>query len=235
MSYRPHGRAQVSTHNPVAWAVCDRCGTLYNKPDLKWQYEWAGPRTVNQNMLVCDDCYDTPQEQLRTIVLPADPQPVDDPRPERYNIDNNPIDTIGLNIGNLTQGGGLAAAFDSNINKPFAFSAILSGSISGANNSVGKNWSLLYPTQGVTATRFIATAPNNAKFVASGPVTWAFQGSNTPVGFTTLATGVTVGSIGEIIDVTLTPTTGYLYHQFLLTGDGASSVSIAQLRIYRAG
>jgi len=44
-------------------------------------------------MLVCDDCYDTPQEQLRTIVLPADPQPVDDPRPERYNIDNNPIDT----------------------------------------------------------------------------------------------------------------------------------------------
>lgn len=235
MSYRPHGRAQVSTHDPVAWAICDKCGFLYNKSDLKWQYEWAGPRTVNQNMLVCDDCYDTPQEQLRTIVLPADPQPVDDPRPERYNIDNNPIDTIGLNTGNLIKGGGVAAAFDSNTNKPFAFSAILFSSVAGANNSVGKNWSLLYPMQGVTATRFIATSPNNARFVASGAVTWSFQGSNDQLSFTTLATGSTAGSIREIIDVAIAPTVGYLYHRFLLTGDGVSSVSVAQLQIYRAG
>jgi hypothetical protein len=234
MSYRPHGRAQVSSRDPEAWAVCDFCGFLYNRSDLKWQYEWAGPKTVNQNQLVCDSCYDTPQEQLRTIILPADPQPIENPRPERYIADNNPYTSIGLNTGNLLQAGGLAAAFDSNFDKPFAFSAALFSSVAGANNSVGKNWSLLYPTNGLTAIRFVAYSPNNARFLASGATTWSFQGSNTPIGFTTLATGTTAGSIGEIIDVTLTPTAGYLYHQFLLSGDGTSA-SVAQLKIYRAG
>jgi hypothetical protein len=233
MSLRPHGRASVSSRNPVAWAICDNCGFLYNHPDLKWQYEWAGPRTVNQNMLVCDSCYDTPQEQLRTIILPADPEPIDDPRIERDIANNNPNDTIGPNIGNLTQAGGLAAAFDSNTNKPFAFSAVRFSSIVG-DNTVGKNWSLLYPTSGLIASRFVATAPNNARFLASGPATWAFQGSNDLIVFTTLSTGTTAGTVGEIIDVTLTGTTGYLYHRFDITGDG-TSVSVAQLLIYRVG
>lgn len=234
---RPHGRARVNKSSPKAWGICDSCGFLYVKKDLQFQYEWAGNRLVNQNMLVCDRCYDIPQEQLRSIVLPADPVPIQNPRPERYAIDNNPVTIIGGNIGTLVNAAGIDAAFDSNTNKPMFLSAVLYVSTAGLTNSVGKNWNGLNPnnpTQGITAARFVATAPNDSRFLASGPSVYAFQGSNVPVGWTTLATGTTAGTIGEVIDVTLTPATGYLYHQFALTGDGTSA-EIAQLKIYQAG
>jgi hypothetical protein len=233
---RPHGRARADRHDPRAWAVCDSCGFLYNKIELRWQYEWAGNRLVNQNALVCEECYDVPQEQLRVIILPADPEPVANPRPERYTIDNNPIDTIGNSIGTLIQNAGIAAAFDSNTNKPFFLSAALWSSTAGLTNTVGKDWTGLDPnnTNGVTVSRFVVTAPNDAKFLASGPSVYEFQGSNTPPVWTTLATGSTAGTVGEVLDVTITPATGYLFHQFALTGDGTSA-SIAQLQIYRAG
>lgn len=37
---------------------------------------WGGQRLYNIQVLVCDRCYDIPQEQLRTIILPPDPPPV---------------------------------------------------------------------------------------------------------------------------------------------------------------
>ncbi len=237
---RPHGRARADRHKPRAWGICDGCGFLYNKHDLQWQYEWAGNRLVNQNMLVCDTCYDTPQEQIRVIILPADPTPVVNPRPERSQINNNPYTSIGSNIGTMTQAAGLAAAFDSNSNKPFFLSAVRYTSTAGLTNTIGKNWTGLdpnNPTVGLLASRFVVTAPNNAKLAAAGSVAYAFQGSNSPIlgTFTTLSTGNTVGTLGEIIDVTITPTTNYLFHQFVLTGDGVSSVSVAQLQIYSVG
>ncbi len=234
---RPHGNARADRRNPRAWGVCDKCGFLYNKRDLQFQYIWAGPRTDNTNMLVCNTCLDDLQEQLRVIVLPADPNPVSNPRPEDYVTSNNPVASIGSNIGTMTQAAGLAAAFDANTNKPFFLSAARYASSAGLTNTVGKNWNGLdpnNPTQGPTVSRFVVYAPNNARFCASGSVSYAFQGSNfASFGFTTLASGNTAGTIGEIIDVTITPTTGYLYHQFVLTGDGVSSVSVAQLQIYR--
>jgi len=235
---RPHGRARADRHSPRAWAICDKCGFLYNKKDLQWQYEWAGNRLVNQNMLVCDKCYDTPQEQLRVIILPADPTPIVNPRPERSQINNNPFTSIGGNIGTMSQAAGLAAAFDSNANKPFFLSSVRYISTAGLTNTIGKNWTGLdpnNPTVGLLASRLVVTAPNDAKFAAAGVVAYAFQGSNVPAGFTTLASGNTAGTIGEIIDVTITPTTNYLFHQFVLTGDGVSSVSVAQLQIYSVG
>jgi len=51
---------------------------------LKWQYDWAGASLINKRILVCDTCYDEPQEQLRAIVLPADPMPIINPRVEPY-------------------------------------------------------------------------------------------------------------------------------------------------------
>jgi hypothetical protein len=234
---RQHGQAKVNRRKPRAFGVCDRCGFLYNKHDLQWQYEWMGARTQNTNMLVCDRCLDDLQEQLRTVVLPADPTPLANPRPENYAYADNQIATIGTNIGNINQAAGLAAAFDSNANKPFFLSAVRYRSTAGLTNTIGKYWGGLdpnNPTQGPMASRFVVSAPNDAKLAAAGAVAYAFQGSNVPAGFTTLASGVTAGTVGEIIDVTITPTTGYLYHQFVLTGDGASSVSVAQLQIYRA-
>lgn len=41
----------------------------------------------NLNILVCPDCYDKPQIQLKTIILPPDPLPVRNPRPEPYSVE----------------------------------------------------------------------------------------------------------------------------------------------------
>lgn len=76
------GRAYTSMSDPRAFAVCDRCGIWYNHYKLTWQYDWAGQSLVNKRILVCPTCLDRPQQQLRAIVLPADPVPIIQPRPE---------------------------------------------------------------------------------------------------------------------------------------------------------
>lgn len=81
---RPHGRARVSARNPRAFAICDRCGFLYNHVNLSWQYDWAGASLINKRLLVCDPCNDVPQQQLRAIVVPADPIPIRNPRTQDY-------------------------------------------------------------------------------------------------------------------------------------------------------
>lgn len=81
---RPHGRASVSSRNPRAFAICDRCGFLYNHDRLQWQYQWAGASIYNTRKLVCPTCLDVPQEQLRAIVVPADPVPIQNPRVQDY-------------------------------------------------------------------------------------------------------------------------------------------------------
>jgi hypothetical protein len=78
------GRARTNPTNPRAFAICDRCAIWYNHQDLKWQYDWAGAGLINKRILVCNTCYDTPQEQLRAIVVPADPVPIINPRVEPY-------------------------------------------------------------------------------------------------------------------------------------------------------
>lgn len=78
------GRARTDARNPRAFAICDRCALWYNHVDLKWQYDWAGASLINKRILVCETCYDTPQEQLRAIIVPADPVPIVNPRVEPY-------------------------------------------------------------------------------------------------------------------------------------------------------
>jgi hypothetical protein len=74
------GRARTSARNPQAHAICDRCGFRYNHVNLRWQYDWRGASLMNIRLLVCNSCYDAPQEQLRAIVVPADPVPIVNPR-----------------------------------------------------------------------------------------------------------------------------------------------------------
>lgn len=86
---RPHGRASVNATAPVAQAQCDRCGFWYNRTDLMWQYQWAGTHIYSLGVLVCKPCYDTPQEQLRTIILPPDPPPVINARPPNFTYEES--------------------------------------------------------------------------------------------------------------------------------------------------
>jgi len=87
MPWRQHGRAEVDAWQPRSFGVCDRCGFLYNLDDLKWQKQYAGVGVVSLEILVCDRCLDRMQPQLTATILPIDPEPIMDPRPEYYAVD----------------------------------------------------------------------------------------------------------------------------------------------------
>jgi len=94
------GRARTSARNPQAFAICDRCAIWYNHVNLRWQYDWAGASLINKRILVCNTCYDEPQQQLRAIIIPADPTPIVNPRVEPYAWDE--IDRRQLSGYNTT-------------------------------------------------------------------------------------------------------------------------------------
>jgi hypothetical protein len=65
---------------------------------LKWQYDWAGASLINKRILVCTTCYDEPQEQLRAIIVPADPMPIINPRVQDFvTAEQNTRTTSGQN------------------------------------------------------------------------------------------------------------------------------------------
>ena len=78
------GRAVTNPGSPRAFGTCDRCGIWYNLHKLKWQREWAGTQLVNRGWLVCDGCLDEPNPQLKARLMPPDPVPVRNPRPELW-------------------------------------------------------------------------------------------------------------------------------------------------------
>ena len=110
MSYASQsGRARTSATHPEAHAICDRCGARYNMVDLRYQYDWRGVALQNLQILVCKDCYDTPQEQLRAIVVPADPTPIKNARVQDFTLASSdyralspqPVDPVtGINLPN---------------------------------------------------------------------------------------------------------------------------------------
>lgn len=97
MSWRYTGRARVSPQNPASFGVCQRCGIWYNLKDLVFQHDWRGLKLQNTQLLVCTvTCLDKPSPQLRPIILPPDPVPVMNPRPENFAAaENNYLSTEG--------------------------------------------------------------------------------------------------------------------------------------------
>jgi hypothetical protein len=60
---------------------------------------------MNIRLLVCDTCYDMPQEQLRAIVIPADPIPIQNPRTQDFvTAETNTRATSGQNTVDPTTG-----------------------------------------------------------------------------------------------------------------------------------
>lgn len=99
MAWRPHGPAQVNPDNPRAWATCDRCGWITNHYKLQWQYQWAGFKLNNLRILVCDRCLDKPAQFLQAIILPPDPPPLFNVRPEPFALDEQgPTQTFSAEV-----------------------------------------------------------------------------------------------------------------------------------------
>ena len=92
------GRTKIDSRSPSASGQCDRCGFLYNHSHLRWQLDYSGAGLYNKRILVCEHCYDTPQQQLKVIVIPPDPLPVLNARPPDYvNSETNYRYTSGQN------------------------------------------------------------------------------------------------------------------------------------------
>jgi hypothetical protein len=230
---------------------------MYQHDQLQWQFDFQqGPRLFNLRILVCPECLDIPQENGRTIVLPPDPIPIQNPRPEAYALADNPLSYLGWNavnlngyplppqtgnIGNMTLNSGVDAAFDGNSNKRAPMSAALSVSISSFQNYVGKNWNA-FPS-GITATTpstaavtthvlssYALYAPYDQPFLNSAtPATgYHIDGSVDGANWVTLASGTTAGTAGEIVTGTSSVGTYYQYHRAVIQGDGISAVYIAQ-------
>lgn len=267
MSLRPHGRASISAINPRALGICDRCGAMYNRDTLSYQYQWRGPRLQNIQILVCSDCYDEPQEQLRTFILPPDPVAIKDPRPENYADADNPASHLGYdpanmfeplaqrggNIGNLTLGAGVNAAFDGWLaggiaTRRFPNCANLANSNSSFDNWVGKSWNadasgvtLTMPSTAETVTHVVSSftlyAPSDQAFLLNSATGYRLEGSLDGSNWTTLYSGTTAGTAGEVITATSTSGAAYPYHRIAIEGDGISQVGIAQavLNISDAG
>lgn len=86
-------RARVSATQPSSWATDDRSGFIGNHKNMVWQFEWGGTRLINKRILVYPDMLDRPQRQLGSVVIPPDPVPVMNARPEQYFIDEYPVST----------------------------------------------------------------------------------------------------------------------------------------------
>lgn len=77
------GRAVTDPQSPRAFSVCDSCGEWYNLHQLKPQFEYRGDSLQDTGYLYCFRCISKPQPQLKPIILPPDPAPVQNPRPEQ--------------------------------------------------------------------------------------------------------------------------------------------------------
>ncbi len=244
-------RASVSARSPRALALCDRCQFRYNHDELQWQYQYVGPKLQNLRILVCKSCLDVPNEQLRTIILPADPVPIQNPRPEQAALEISPNSPIGqsaspalpgTNVGTLISGGGTYSAFDGREDKPAALSAYLPATTALSVQWVGKDWDahigggaiLTASSTGgelrYVATGFTATAPNDMGFINGGATPYAFEGSSDGVTWTTISSTLTVGTVGETITATGLSGGAYRYHRFALVADGGP-MGVAQLTI----
>lgn len=99
------GRARADTRSPRAAGQCDRCGFLYQFDHLRWQLDYSGAGLYNKRILVCEKCYDTPQQQLKVIVIPPDPLPVLNARPPDYvTSETNYRQTSGQNTTDFWTG-----------------------------------------------------------------------------------------------------------------------------------
>lgn len=257
---RPHGDAEISANSPRALGVCDRCGRLTNRDRLQTQWDWQfGPRLRDLRLWVCASCYDIPQISGRTIVLPPDPVPIQNPRPEDYAAADNPLSPLGYNIqdnfgtfpkpprtlsgnqGNMTLNAGVDAAFNGITNKRAQFCAALAISNSSFQNAVIKNWNPNLSGTGLTLVSTVAQqshvlstfslyGPNDRKFLnsATGVTGYQVAGSPDAATWTTLVSGNTAGTVGEVITGTSTFSTAYPYHRAVIQGDGISAVAIAQ-------
>ncbi|AKR55694.1 Flagellar hook-length control protein FliK [Devosia sp. H5989] len=140
-------------------------------------------------------------------------------------------------LGNMTGGGGLAAAFDGVTSQGFAAGASLNPSASGFANTLGIDWGV-----GVTKTvnRFRVYGPNDLNILGGGGgTTLKLQGStdNFASSIVDLTSSLSFPTgTSQSLDVTagITTTTAYRYHRVIFTGNNTNAIYVAEVQFYEA-
>jgi hypothetical protein len=135
--------------------------------------------------------------------------------------------STGTNIGNATNNGGLAAAFDGVVNTSAACA-----NATGVTLYVGKDWG-----SGVTKTisSFFMSSPSDDGWSGAAPVTIRLEGSsdNFSSDVNTLheITGITFGAstVTQTVNWVTTQTTAYRYHRWVITGASGGSRSVGEI------
>jgi len=79
---RPPDYPYVDLNNPQPRGRCDRGGEIRPLNELRKEMVWVGERLQWNGWLVCDRHRDPPHPQDKPEVLPPDPVPVENPRPD---------------------------------------------------------------------------------------------------------------------------------------------------------
>lgn len=80
MPWRFFGKALADPSASTAAGFCDRCDTVWQLSQLKWEMQWRGTSVQRTGFRVCPRCLDIPAPFLKAFVIPADPYPVPNPR-----------------------------------------------------------------------------------------------------------------------------------------------------------
>ena len=204
---RATGRASVSSRNPSAFAICDRCGFLYNHNRLQWQFDYAGAGLINKRILVCSPCLDTPQNQLRAIVLPADPVPILNPRVENYAAAET--DFVATNAPTVTD-------FWTGIPVPSTTDVITQDGVSITTQVIGKprslNQNAVMPLFNKTNYRVVLSPLSISSQTGTSTITVTFSSAH---GLNTndqiAVEGLTDNKADGIYSVTVTTATAFTY------------------------
>jgi hypothetical protein len=192
--------------------------------------DWRGASIQNIKLLVCSDCYDTPQEQLRSIIIPADPMPIINARVEDFvNAETNvrqlssvattdPITGLPLTTSNyrVTQTGDTRDAQE--IGAPAGYNQ---GAVMPLQNAV--TYGTVLPVVSVSSigTPFVTVTCSQAHGLASGA-----QVS---------VAGVTQLGAAGMFTITVTTATAFIYQTIAAMPSGSLLTSTTRIVTVNAG
>ncbi len=88
MTYRPQPKYASRDAKRGAWTTCDDCGFIWNQSDMAFQYDYVGgPIPEDMGWLRCPRCITPLTYQRKLLVIPPDPPPLMNTRPEPYAVE----------------------------------------------------------------------------------------------------------------------------------------------------
>jgi hypothetical protein len=233
---RPHGRAKVSARNPRAFGICDRCGFLYNHVNLQWQYDWAGASLINKRLLVCNECNDVPQSQLRAIVVPADPTPILNPRIQDYNTAESDYritqgNTTNAQTGIPVPGGDTRVTQDSNTR----VTQEIGGTRSDRSEQPGLDQNAVMPLSGTTA-YYVTLSLSSVSSDGAGIATVTCSSAhNLSSGAQISVEGLSVATANGFYTVTVTSSVAFTYQLNPIIAAGSLLTNATKMVTANAG